>query len=205
MKKLNANELVDSEMAGVELSISSPPKALIEKIHNNNLNEIKKPEEISNSLMLTALGIQKYESLNTQFDGDGCTFKYVGKTSKNQNSYICLHCDPKKEKPMCLSCVNNCHKPCQDKGYQYIQSIDYYSICACAQDKHKIEEIKVELERTEVSCYCLDVPLYREAYLYKTSSGKLICSVCRLLCFEWDFSDNEKETYERFHPRKIFK
>lgn len=144
---------------------------------------------------------------NAEFDGDGCSYKYIGKTTKNISSYICLNCDFQKIKPMCISCANNCHKPCIEKGYKIQFAMEYSSICECALNKHKIEQNKVnQTEKMEIQCNCLDIGLLKNAYIYTNENKKLICSVCQLVCYDWDETKKESETTSlcNYSKNKLF-
>lgn len=185
MDKFKADELVDSQVDEVELSLMSPTKDYLKRNLQKEEKDNNNKEDSQNFILLHSLNLIESQTRANEICKIRCTFKYFGETLIDQKNFICPVCDPNKEKPICSICIETCHKECVSLIKSNYYDKDGTTICYCGLHNHTVKEKKVKVEEKNMNCNLIKIQdkcekLYR---IYKTKDNKLICEYCEWTCY----------------------
>ena len=155
-----------------------------------NMKEIYKEKEEDESIPKI---IQKFLEVN-----DCSILKYGLKPSiENVEFSFCRTCDPNLINPICMACINTCHKSHEIKKKFIKGEIK----CICGERLHCISKTP-DLEVNNNSCQLGEWYIISKLnFYYKTKDNKCLCMLCYNFCNK-NKSKNKEKNIVKLNPNE---
>jgi hypothetical protein len=130
------------------------------------------------------------------FEEFPCTYHSFGHHDVSQNCYYCSICDPKKDKGICFTCYNECHKNCKKQIITQDKVTLRTITCHCGKDKkHQVQSNDIEDDEYICSYFKIEHIYKQENFYHCNDHNCDICSTCYQFCHSTcDVSDVEEKS-----------